>query len=118
MENEDGLHHCGRPEGLQRSWSGFFQVLRVATARRDLLRLPHRLQADSPRRTRLAGRLLELADAVEQLAPETLRGLPDVRVEVAVNNPLRIGQAIPVASATALITEIGESVRRSSSLAA
>ena len=33
VENEDGLHHCGRPEGLQRSLVRIFQVLRVATAR-------------------------------------------------------------------------------------
>ena len=39
VQGKDGVHDCGRPEGLQRSLARSFQVLRVATARSPRARM-------------------------------------------------------------------------------
>jgi hypothetical protein len=64
-----------------------------------------------------AERFLELPDAVEQIVLKVFRGLANLRIEVAVYNPLGIAQARAGYVGNALIAEIGESVRRSNSLA-
>jgi hypothetical protein len=60
---------------------------------------------------------VELRKTVDQVDPQVLRSLANLGDQVAVHNPLGISQAKPrpLASAMALIAEIGESMRRSSS---